>query len=235
MAVELDSPGSAEDLYLDRGAPVEPWRPIMTGDVFAGVQIPGCDEHELVMILAHPCSLRRGVKLVDRVQALPVVPHPDISLDAWKGHYRVLPLPELKGEGTDAYAARLSEFGMVASSELELDKRLSCLAELGIVLLQQRFFHNQSRVKVARDTLFRWPATRYSAIARRSSRRSSSGSSGTKRWPSHESRPAHPGWKFSTKKGSPSTNFSAPLTDREPISELRSTLPSFAGMCVGVF
>lgn len=154
MAVELDSPGSVEALYLERNDPTEPWRPIMTGDVFAGPQVAGCDDHQFVMVLAHPCSLRRGVTLVERVQSLPVCLHQPVALDAWKGHYRVMPLPELLGEGGASYAARLTEFGMVARGELDLDRRLCCLTELGVVLLQQRFFHNQSRVRVGRDRLF---------------------------------------------------------------------------------
>ncbi len=154
MAVELDIPGSVEALYLERDEPTEPWRPLMTGDVFAGPELPGCAEHELVMVLAHPCSLRQGVTLVERVQTLPIAPHQAIALDAWKGHYRVMPLPELRGSGGEPYAARLTEFGMVAQDELDVDRRMCCLTELGVVLLQQRFFHNQSRVRVGRDTLF---------------------------------------------------------------------------------
>ncbi len=154
MAVALDSPGAVEELYLERDEPVEPWRPIMTGDVFDGPQVPGCDEHELAMVLAHPCSLRRGAALVERVQALPVVPHQAIALAAWSGHYRVMPLPELREDGGAPHAARLTEVGMVPSEELRLDRRICCLSDLGVVLLQQRFFHNQSRVKVGLDALF---------------------------------------------------------------------------------
>jgi hypothetical protein len=164
VAVELERPGAVEALYLERDEPTEPWRPLMTGDVFAGPQVPGCAGHELVMVLAHPCSLRRGVTLVERVQALPVGPHQAIPLDAWKGHYRVMPLPELRGEGGESYAARLTEFGMVAQHELDLDRRLCCLTELGVVLLQQRFFHNQSRVKVTRDRLFEASAPVFTEI-----------------------------------------------------------------------
>lgn len=153
MAVELDIPGSAEELYLARGEPVEPWRPLATGDIFAGPQIPGCSGHELVIVIAHPCSLRRGIDLVDRIQALPVAPHQTIALEHWRGHFRVMPLPDLRGDGTAPYAARLTEFGMVSSTELDLHRRICCLSDLGIVLLQQRFFHNQSRVKVRLDTL----------------------------------------------------------------------------------
>jgi hypothetical protein len=164
VAVELDSPGAVEALYLERGDPTEPWRPIMTGDVFAGPQVPGCAVHELVMVLAHPCSLRQGITLVERLQSLPVGPHQAIPLQAWKGHYRVMPLPELRDEGSRPYAARLTEFGMVPREEFDLDRRLCCLTELGVVLLQQRFFHNQSRVKVGRERLFEASAPVFTEI-----------------------------------------------------------------------
>lgn len=163
MAVELDSPGAVEDLYLERDEPVEPWRPIMTGDVFAGPRIAGCAEHELVMVLSHPCSLRQGVELLDRVQALPVDAHQSIPLSAWKRHYRVMPLPSLRGDDVP-YAARLTEFGMVPSDELNLDQRMCSLTELGVVLLQQRFFHNQSRVKVGLDALFNQSAPNFTEL-----------------------------------------------------------------------
>lgn len=159
MAIELDAPSSVDDLYLERGGPVEPWRPITTGDVFRGPEVPGCDPHEFVMVLSHPCSLRvDGVRLVDRVQALPVCRHPrEIPLHAWKGNFRVMPLPDLRGDGAQ-YVARLTQFGMVQGQELSFDRRIATLTEVGIGLLQQRFFHNQSRVRVGLDTINRQSA-----------------------------------------------------------------------------
>jgi hypothetical protein len=164
MAVELDTPGSIDGLYLERDNPIEPWRPVMTGDVFDGPTVPGCDEHSAVMILSHPCSLRTdGVQLVERVQALPVVPSIEIPIGGWKGNYRVMPLPDLRGDDTP-YVAKLTEFGMVPAEDLDLHRRICTLTEIGIELLQQRFFHNQSRVKVELPTLHKQAAPAFVEI-----------------------------------------------------------------------
>lgn len=155
MAVELDRPGSVESLYIARGEPVEPWRPIMSGDVFHGVQILGVPEHDLVMLISHPCSMRRGAGLLPSLQALPIRSYQSVALGAWSsGHFRALPLPALRQpEGTGELAAILTEIGMVPTSELDLAKRTACLSEKGIVLALQRFFHCLSRVRVGLDTL----------------------------------------------------------------------------------
>jgi hypothetical protein len=153
VAVELDRPGSVDDLYLDRGDPIEPWRPVMTGDVFDGPAIPGCAAHDFVLVLSHPCSLRAdGVELVERLQALPVALADEIPLAAWKGNFRVMPLPLLWRDDRH-YVVRLTEFGMLDAADLDLDRRICALTEIGVTLLQQRFFHNQSRVKVELDRI----------------------------------------------------------------------------------
>lgn len=153
--MRLDRPASIDHLYLDRGDPADPWRPIMSGDVFSGVEIPGVDEHELVLLISHPCSMRRGPDLIPRLQALPVVTHAGISLEQWEtGFFRVFPLPDLVADdGNRHYAARLTEFGMVASDALDLDCRVACLSESGVVLLLQRFFHCMARVHLLATTL----------------------------------------------------------------------------------
>jgi hypothetical protein len=162
--VELDSPGSVEALYLERGEPIEPWRPVMTGDVFDGPVIPGCGPHELILVLSHPCSLRSdGVQLVERVQALPVSEGNAIPVPGWRGNFRVMPLPELRSDERH-YRARLTEFGMVPAEELDLDRRLCALTEEGVMLLQQRFFHNQSRVKVELPTIYEEEAPLFTEI-----------------------------------------------------------------------
>jgi hypothetical protein len=137
----------------------------MTGDVFSGATIPGCSDHEFVMVLAHPCSLRvDGVVLVDRVQMLPVVERAEpIGLGAWQGLYRVMPLPELRSDER-CYVAKLTEFGMVQQQNLGLDNRIACLTEEGVCLLQQRFFHNQSRVRVGLDSIHEQSAPNFVEI-----------------------------------------------------------------------
>jgi hypothetical protein len=80
MAAELEHPRQASDLYIVLGAPVDPYRPYMTGDVFQGIAIPGVEDAEseeaaeqLAMITTHPCSMRDGAKLKSHVEVRRVV------------------------------------------------------------------------------------------------------------------------------------------------------------------
>ena len=68
------------------------------------------------------------------------------------GFLRVFPLPGLLEDGSH-YAARLTEFGMIGESALDLGQRIACLSERGILLLQQRFVASLTRVAMATETL----------------------------------------------------------------------------------
>jgi hypothetical protein len=146
----LDRPASADDLYLARGEEVDDFRPVLTGDVFGEVTIPGVLDHELAMVISHPCNMRAGDRLRDRIQMLPVVPYQEIPLEEWTtgSHARVFSLPEsrlLDG----SCAARFDETGMVESVELLPERRRSCLSEEGILLLLQRMVFSQCRADIA--------------------------------------------------------------------------------------
>lgn len=143
---ELESPPSADALYLYRADEVLPHRPVQTGDVFDGVEIPGLDDGPgLAIVLNHPCSMRsKGVDLVDRLQMARVTQHAEVPLKAWKGYQRVMPLPDLL-QDDDHYAVQFSDFGLVRSDRIGLDRRVACLDPLGINLLQQRFIFYISR------------------------------------------------------------------------------------------
>lgn len=94
----LDQPESPSDLYQARGSEVTPHRPLMTGDVFEGVAIPGVDDGAgLGMLLAHPCSMRRGAHVRDILQVARVEAGPAIT--TWDGSYGAMPLPELLAPG----------------------------------------------------------------------------------------------------------------------------------------
>ncbi len=155
MALALDRPTSVEDLYLDRCQPIEPWRPIMQGDVFTGVTLHDLEQHELVAIVSHPCSMRgRHGALLPRLQAVPVRARDAIGLDQWvTGFVRFMPLPELIQNDDRFYAGFLSEIGTVRASDLNLANRIASLSELGVLLLQQRFIANLARVTVRLATL----------------------------------------------------------------------------------
>lgn len=61
----LETPQSPDELYLARGGEINAVRPIMTGDVLTGIDIPGMvGTSGLTIIVTHPCSLRSdGVQL----------------------------------------------------------------------------------------------------------------------------------------------------------------------------
>jgi hypothetical protein len=153
----LDTPASSDELYIARGDPVEPWRPLMQGDVFRDVAIAGLRDvpgSEHVMIVAHPCSMRAGAQLVPHIQVVPVVAHPSVPFEKWAdGFVRVMPLPDLIDDG--GYAARLTLFGMVDAAELTLERRVACLSARGVLLLQQRFVYSLTRTVVKLATLER--------------------------------------------------------------------------------
>lgn len=151
---DLDRPRSADELYLARADEVEPYRPIVTGDLFEGVAIPGSDsEAGLAMVLAHPCSMRRGAHLRSHVQMAPVRAGAPITLERWDGNFGVMPLPGLRTTGDLRDRAIFEEACRVPTSILRSERRVACLSESGILLLLQRMTFNMTRVAVDLDTL----------------------------------------------------------------------------------
>lgn len=143
----LEAPEAEELLYHSRGSEVVPTRPILTGDVFSDVEIPGIDDDAaLAIVLTHPCAMRKdGVRLADRIFVARVGPHHTVPLHKWgTSEFKVMPLPELL-PGEVPHAARFSDAGMVQSNALRLDARLACLSQSGINLLQQRLIWHLTR------------------------------------------------------------------------------------------
>lgn len=132
-----------DDLYEERNG-VSYARPILQGDVFEGVIVPGLgDEPLTVQVVMHPCSMRRGTELVERVQVAPVESYQKVS--DWNGHIRVMPLPDLRGDGKN-YAAKFVDTTAVAASALTLDKRVASLTQRGVLVLQQRIVMDHARL-----------------------------------------------------------------------------------------
>jgi hypothetical protein len=150
MPDELEAPETASSLYLARGADVNVDRPLIQGDVFVDIEIPGVDDGAgIAAILTHPCTMRRdGVHLVERLLVARVVICNPIPLDRWdKGNYKVMPLPELL-ESDEHFAVNYELCGRVQSSVLQEAGRIACLDPLGICLLLQRLVHHQSRAVI---------------------------------------------------------------------------------------
>jgi hypothetical protein len=148
--IALDRPATADELYLARGDEVEPYRPVLTGDVFSEITIPGVGvPHELGMVISHPCNMRVGDRLRDNIQMLPIVEYQDVPLDHWVtgSHARVFLLPESQLLERPC-AARFDETGMVPSRELTPGRRRICLSERGILLLLQRLVFSLCRADI---------------------------------------------------------------------------------------
>jgi hypothetical protein len=152
---ELVVPTSAAELYLYRGAEVRACRPVMTGDVFADIEIPGVDDGPgLGAVLAHPCSMRDGPHLRDRLMMCRVAERTSIPLAKWAdGHYGVMPLPDLYGTPSLGYRAIFDLAGRVATDDLSLSNRVACLEERGVALLLQRLVFSYTRAPIDADTI----------------------------------------------------------------------------------
>jgi hypothetical protein len=148
----LATPTSVDEIYVARGD-VAPHRPLLQGDVFDGIVIPGVEiEHDRALVATHPCTMRKGAVIVERVKALPVTPYQEVDLDRWAdSHYRVFPLPQLV-DGQH-YAARFDEIGMVRTSDLTLSRRVATLSDQGILMFQQRQIFADTRAVLPLDRL----------------------------------------------------------------------------------
>lgn len=145
----------ADNLYAEVGT--VPWsRPLMQGDVFRDVVLPGLgDEPQLVQIVMHLCVMRTGKGvLLDRLTVAPVEPAPQpVTATIWRKHLRIMPLPRLLGDGRD-HVAKFVEITAAPSAELAFSRRVAALTNPGILVLQQRLIvHSTRYAEVDLDTL----------------------------------------------------------------------------------
>ncbi|MCC2319731.1 hypothetical protein [Cellulomonas xiejunii] len=146
QGLELEAPREDSELYTSMGDEVDEFRPVFTGDIF------GFDDGRLVIILQHPCALRRdGATLVDRILVAAVCDaiKPPRS---WKGHYRLMPLPGLSVP-REALVADFTLIDIVRPEELESAKRYAILSQVGVNLLLQRWIHHNTRALVDSSTI----------------------------------------------------------------------------------
>lgn len=154
----LDGPeGDSTSIYLARADEVELYRPLLTGDIVADVEIPGVElgtGHAIVV--EHPCAMRRGSELREYLIVARIVSRPDLpSPDTWPttGHWDLFPLPALDGSDT-RYAASLDLVGRVPSETLVAATRIACLSDSGIALLLQRQIHRLCRFRAPLGDLY---------------------------------------------------------------------------------
>jgi hypothetical protein len=153
---ELASPTTADELYLYRGDDVPRTRPIFQGDVFDGIEIPGLDDGAgLAIVITHACTMREGAALRPRLLVARVLPRTSPIPLPWTGNFRVMPLPELIPDTAPGlWVVNFEDLGSVGSESLDLSKRLACLDDRGVVLLQQRHAHHLTRYVVETEVLY---------------------------------------------------------------------------------
>ncbi|MGW4339033.1 hypothetical protein ACWEK5_40470 [Rhodococcus koreensis] len=133
----LETPDSADSLYMARGEDVDELRPPFTGDIYAS-------DEETLMLVQHPCALRKGVVLHETLLAVTVRSRTEKPRKEWRKHaVTEMPLPGLR-EG-HAVADFLG-VTTVKSASLEDRRRLAMLSERGVNLLMQRWVYHCTRV-----------------------------------------------------------------------------------------
>jgi hypothetical protein len=120
-------------------------KPVMTGDIFVGVQVPGEPDPLDLMVVGHPCTIRRGVVLVERVPCARIVYHQTIPYYRWpdydKNHF---PLSSVIGIGEGRCVA-LWDWIAAPRDELLRSRRRATLQDQGVYILLQRLIHSLSR------------------------------------------------------------------------------------------
>ena len=153
MSHSLEAPGTDEapeysSLYRARGNEIAEQRPIFTGDVFFGVPVIGEDEPRNVVVLQHPCVIRRGLVLTPKLLVAEVKPEAVHRPSTWGRFPRQMPLAELVDGTPTHYVAFFVDHQLVRPGSLEIDRRVACLSQRGVNLLMQRWVHHNSRVIV---------------------------------------------------------------------------------------
>jgi len=152
---DLESPSSPDELYRYRGDEVLLARPVFQGDVFENVAIPGFDDGPgLAIVLTHACTMRGpGGMLKDRLLVGRVTVSD--SPKRWRGDFAFMPLPELTpGEGSANWCVSLEDVGALRAGLLDVNRRIACLSDRGVVLLQQRQAHHFTRYVVETSVLY---------------------------------------------------------------------------------
>ncbi|WIY82897.1 hypothetical protein [Propionimicrobium sp. PCR01-08-3] len=159
MGKDLESPyvGGVPDwdaLYRARGDEVSRTRPIFTGDVFTGVQLPGSSgrvKARSVVVLQHPCSMRsNGVDLAWHILVVEVSNRKIIEEPGWTGgNFNLMPFPDLRPDVTSQARDQAANFDNIYTVEPgQLVTRIATLSPFGVNLLLQRWVHYSSRVVV---------------------------------------------------------------------------------------
>jgi len=141
------------DLLYDERGDVSWARPLLQGDVFDDIVLPGFGEQPMkVQVINHPCAMRTGANLTPRITVAPVEPHNRVTGQrGWDGNLRVMPLAELLGE--EHYATKFVDATAAPAELLTRSRRIATLSHQGIYVLQQRLIKHYTRVELPLEAL----------------------------------------------------------------------------------
>jgi hypothetical protein len=143
----------SDSLYDERGN-VSWARPLLQGDVFDGIILPGFgDQPRKVQIINHPCAMRTGADLTPRITVAPVERHAAVTGRGWDGNLRVMPLPDL-ADGTH-FATKFVDVTAAPAEQFTRPRRIATLSHQGIYILQQRVVKHYTRVEMPLELLRR--------------------------------------------------------------------------------
>ncbi|MDR7383596.1 hypothetical protein [Promicromonospora iranensis] len=129
-------------------------RPLFTGDVFR------LDDGSKACLVQHPCAMRQGTQLVERVLACGLSPSPiQIRTDWASGDFKRAYLPTL--EDGKNYGIQFTDLLVLNRDELLSSQRIAVLSEIGVNLLVQRWIYHNSRVVVPTITIHRQVAPQH--------------------------------------------------------------------------
>ncbi len=146
----LEAPDRPELLYEYRQSdePAPDTRPLAQGDVLRSVALPNGDVLDLAMIVAHPCSMRQGGKLRERLVVAEVAAHQNVPARKWPtGFFDFFPLPELDDSGQPV-SVYFHSLHSVVTQQLESCERVAVLTEYGQMVLLQRWIYHMARLVV---------------------------------------------------------------------------------------
>jgi hypothetical protein len=141
----LETPGRFDDLYELRGEEVTGFRPFFTGDVIETTN------GATMMLVQHPCALRRGAVMLPRLPVVKIHPAGARPRSDWNSESpKQMPLPQLIDDGF--HFADFTDIHVVTNSDITDSTRLAILSSYGVNLLMQRWVYHNTRVVISTHT-----------------------------------------------------------------------------------
>lgn len=148
--VALETPSGAASIWTARNEDVSEFeaRPAFTGDIYR------LTDGRIVALVQHPCAMRRGHELTERLLICEVLPQMSATPSDWsRGHFKRMFLPGFEGENGESVSIEFEAIEVVSREELLDAERLAIMSAAGVNLLVQRWLFHNSRVVIPTVTI----------------------------------------------------------------------------------